>query len=119
MTQVVDGNWGVHADIDKWVFDDSDTPYDYSCTTSKSGRRNRNRHGRKLRIESSDRRMILERHGVEMMSSVEDHAMGLYSRVTKECASCGTHASRQRLADRFLDAKLHFAKVKMDSENPN
>ena len=112
VTQVVDGNWGVHADIPKWVFDDSDTPYDYSCTTSKSPGR---RRSRKLKIEDNgDRRLILEKHGV-MVESLDDYARSLYARVTKECALCSTHASHRRLAERLLDAKLHFAKVKMNA----
>jgi hypothetical protein len=32
ITQIVDGNWGVHAIIPKWVFADPMTPYDYSCS---------------------------------------------------------------------------------------
>jgi hypothetical protein len=32
ITQIVDGNWGVHAIIPKWVFAGEDEPYDYSCS---------------------------------------------------------------------------------------
>jgi acetamidase/formamidase len=32
ITQIVDGNWGVHAIVPKWIFESPDTPYDYSCS---------------------------------------------------------------------------------------
>jgi len=31
ITQIVDGNWGVHATVPKWMFG-ADTPYDYTCS---------------------------------------------------------------------------------------
>jgi len=108
ITQVVDGNWGVHADIDKFVFSDDDTDYDYSCTTSKSGRRNR-----KLSVHTEEsRRLIMQKHG--LASTPQEYAEELYARVTKNCASCATHVARQRVADQLLDAKLRFAKKMMD-----
>eukprot|EP01025_Chloroclados_australasicus_P030113 TRINITY_DN3018_c0_g1_i6.p1 TRINITY_DN3018_c0_g1~~TRINITY_DN3018_c0_g1_i6.p1 ORF type:complete len:646 (-),score=73.75 TRINITY_DN3018_c0_g1_i6:226-2064(-) len=45
ITQVVDGNWGVHADISKWIFEKQMTPYDYSCDVPPGGR------GRRLMSE--------------------------------------------------------------------
>eukprot|EP01024_Parvocaulis_polyphysoides_P057780 TRINITY_DN6168_c0_g1_i1.p1 TRINITY_DN6168_c0_g1~~TRINITY_DN6168_c0_g1_i1.p1 ORF type:complete len:588 (-),score=79.18 TRINITY_DN6168_c0_g1_i1:248-2011(-) len=45
ITQVVDGNWGVHADIDKWIFEKEMSPYDYGCDVPPGGR------GRKLMSE--------------------------------------------------------------------
>jgi hypothetical protein len=39
ITQIVDGNWGVHAVVPKWMFTSPDTPYDYSCNfNNPSGR---------------------------------------------------------------------------------
>jgi hypothetical protein len=110
ITQVVDGNWGVHADIDKWVFDTSGAPYDYSCTTS--GSPGRQRRGRMLRQQ--DRRELLEQHGVDM--SVEDYTDSLFTRVTKDCKSCSGSSSRELLANKLLDAKLHFAKALAERE---
>jgi hypothetical protein len=31
ITQIVDGNWGVHAVVPKWMFASPDTPWDYTC----------------------------------------------------------------------------------------
>jgi hypothetical protein len=102
ITQVVDGNWGVHADIDKWIFDDTDTPYNYACTTSKTA-------NRRALLEVDDRRSTLEKHGV--FYAPEQYAEELWSRVTVECATCANHFSRRRVANRMLDAKLRFAKT--------
>ena len=95
---------GVHADIDKWVFEDGDTPYDYSCTTSKGP--GRARRGRLLKKQ--DRRLLLEKHGVDM--SPEEYADNLYSRVTHDCTSCSSASARDLLANKMLDAKLNFVK---------
>jgi acetamidase/formamidase len=102
ITQVVDGNWGVHADVDKWVFEETDTPYNYGCTTSKTA-------GRRALLEADDRRGMLEKHGVYY--APEQYAEELWSRVTVECATCANHFSRRRVANRMLDAKLRFAKT--------
>jgi acetamidase/formamidase len=102
ITQVVDGNWGVHADIDKWVFDQTDAPYNYACTTSKTA-------GRRALLEADDRRGMLEKNGVHY--APEQYADELWSRVTMECATCANHFSRRRVANRMLDAKLRFAKT--------
>lgn len=92
------------ADIDKWIFDDSDTPYDYySCTTSKSGRR------RSLTEVDDDRRRILEKHNVD--ASPGEYADQLFDLVTSAiCPSCADSVHRRRVADRMLDAKIRFAK---------
>lgn len=105
ITQVVDGNWGVHADIPKWVFDKSDAPFDYSCTTSMGpGRRH---------LKSSARRELLQSHGVE--EPFEDHARTLFEAVGNSCDSCGPeHAT---LAEKLLDAKLRFAEKRMMTES--
>jgi acetamidase/formamidase len=106
ITQVVDGNWGVHADIDKWVFDQTDAPYDYPCTTSKSARRRRI-----LKID--ERRLILDYHNV--MLSPSEYADELFRRVTGIEASSekvDTFA-RNRLAELLMESKLQFAKARM------
>mmetsp|Transcript_21532 Transcript_21532/g.31851 ORF Transcript_21532/g.31851 Transcript_21532/m.31851 type:complete len:575 (+) Transcript_21532:337-2061(+) len=95
VTQVVDGNWGVHALIPKFVFDDSEAPFDYTCTPSKTpSRRNRS-------LKLTDRRELLEKHGVE-----PSYMTDLYNRITKECQACSTSALQNRLAGKMLDAKL-------------
>jgi len=104
ITQVVDGNWGVHADIDKWVFDGTDTPYNYGCTTSKSA----GRRDRRALLEVEDRASRLEKHGV--YHTPDEYAEELWSRVTVDCPTCANHFSRRRVANRMLDAKLRFAK---------
>ena len=106
ITQVVDGNWGVHADIDKWIFDESEAAYDYSCTTSKTAGR---RHRALMHVD--ERRRVLEEHMVT--SSAEEHANGLFEKVTGLCVDCNDNVVRRRLADRLLDAKLKYAKKKM------
>eukprot|EP00980_Cylindrotheca_fusiformis_P016074 scaffold4752_cov113-Cylindrotheca_fusiformis.AAC.2 len=105
ITQVVDGNWGAHADIPKWVFEEDDTPYDYSCTTSKGPAR---RHLKKRRtLRTSERRQLMQELGVD--HSPEAYAGKLYDKVTKDCETCGDSMDRHMLAHKFLDAKLHFA----------
>jgi acetamidase/formamidase len=104
ITQVVDGNWGVHADIDKWVFEEEDTPYNYACTTSKTGAR-RSLAGK----EADDRRSMLEKHG--LFFNPTEYAEELWSRVTVDCVTCATHYARKRVANKMLDAKLKFAKT--------
>ena len=80
--QVVDGNWGVHADIEKWVFDGSDTPDDYSCAPQTADRR----------LQADQRRALLEKHGVE--ASPKEYAAELFSKVTSKCDKCGKSAMR-------------------------
>lgn len=96
ITQVVDGNWGVHAEIPKWVFDDSGAPYDYSCTTQKTPGR---------RLKQDTRRSLLQQHGVE--ESPEEHAELLFASIAKKCESCGP--MNHHLAGKLLDVKLEFA----------
>ena len=105
VTQVVDGNWGVHADIPKWVFDKSDAPFDYSCTTSMGpGRR---RSLLQQDNNASTRRALLAEHGVEQSAS--DYVNSLFSRVAEECASCEPE-KHSMLANKLVEAKLEFAK---------
>ncbi|GAX10374.1 hypothetical protein FisN_3Lh589 [Fistulifera solaris] len=103
ITQVVDGNWGVHADIPKWVFDDSGAPYDYSCTTSQGpGRRRRGL------LNHRERRSLFAKmvgDDVEM----DAYASQLYNKVTASCAACGDHHMRELLAEKLVHAKLDFA----------
>jgi hypothetical protein len=104
VTQVVDGNWGVHADIEKWVFDGSDTPYDYSCAPQTADRR----------LQADQRRALLEKHGVE--ASPKEYAAELFSKVTSKCDKCGKSAMRHLLAEKMLDAKLKYASSVMDAK---
>lgn len=115
--KVVDGNWGVHADIPKWVFEaDDGPPYDYSCTTSMGPGRRRRR-----RLEGAERRSLLEEHGVVV--SPEEYAGALFDKVTaKSCETCSlTSPVHKRLANKFLDAKLVFAenRMKVESKRPH
>jgi hypothetical protein len=87
--------------VRKWIFDTTDTPYDYTCTTSKSNRR------RSLLVKDDSRR-ILEKHSVT--ESPEEYADKLFSRVTSDCAACANSAHRRRVSEKMLEAKLKFAK---------
>ncbi len=107
ITQVVDGNWGAHADIPKWVFEEGDTPYDYSCTTSKGPGRRSLSERRSLR--TTERRQLMQEFGLE--HSPEEYAQTLYQKVTKSCESCSELMDRHVLSHKMLDAKLHFAKA--------
>jgi len=62
ITQIVDGNWGVHAVIPKWVFDSPDTPFDYKCTQNPSGT------GRRLAEDERKRKLdvLAGAHSEEM-----------------------------------------------------
>lgn len=108
VTQVVDGNWGVHSSLPKWVFDDTGVPFDYSCTTSKGpGRRHRH-------LGESERRSLLKRHGVEV--SVEEYAAAFHEKVTAKCKSCSIESPvKTGLAKKLLDAKLKFAKNRLNN----
>jgi Predicted acetamidase/formamidase len=103
VTQVVDGNWGVHADIPKWLFDSSDDPFDYSCTTSKTPFR------RGLSVD--ERRLVFEKHGVD--ASPEEYALDMFHRVSGTKPYLPVH---RRVAERALDAKIKFAKRQMKTD---
>ena len=98
ITQVVDGNWGVHAEVPKFVFDDTGAPYDYTCATQKTPGR---------RLAEDTRRSLLEQHGVE--ESPDQVADALFGSVAKQCEICGL-VQHKRLASKLLDAKLEFAR---------
>eukprot|EP00951_Prasinocladus_malaysianus_P013354 scaffold100793_cov30-Prasinocladus_malaysianus.AAC.1 len=101
ITQVVDGNWGVHADIEKWMFEPSGsyTPYDYSCT-------NPARRRRRSLLMRDERRQMLESAGI--FAEPEDAALVLWDKVTSAvgCAACNSAPERQKIADKMLDAKF-------------
>jgi len=101
ITQVVDGNWGVHADIEKWIFEDMDTPYDYSCTNPAR------RRGRSM-LAHDARRQMLEEAGIE--ASPEDAAIMLWNRITAgaHCTACATSPAAHTVASKMLDAKFRF-----------
>lgn len=86
-----------------------ETPFDYSCTTSKTP-------GRESRIlKQEDRQRALEQHGVD--KSPEGYADELFTQVTKKCAICHKHPARTVLAHKMLDAKLdHLDKVNKNDE---
>jgi hypothetical protein len=65
-------------------------------------------------LKNLDRRQLLEKHGVQ--ASAEEYADKLYSRVTKDCSTCGFSAVRNLLANKFLDAKLNFAQNRQAKE---
>lgn len=109
ITQVVDGNWGVHADIDKFIFDESDTPYDYKCTPGKSARR----LGRSL-LPKEDQHHILKHHGLAF-EDPENLADQLYARVTRKCDACANAVGHRMVASKMFNAKLKFAKKRMAS----
>lgn len=107
VTQVVDGNWGVHSMLPKWVFEDSDAPFDYSCTTSKGP-------GRHRHLGQAKRRSLLKLHGVEV--SVEEYAAAFHEKVTAKCKSCRIQSPVSKgLATKLLDAKLKFAEKRMSN----
>lgn len=110
VTQVVDGNWGAHADIPKWVFEEGDTPYDYSCTTSRGPGRRNLKAGRALR--TTERRQLMQEFGLD--HSPEEYAQKLYQTVTRSCESCAESMDRHVLSHKMLDAKLHFAKAQKE-----
>ena len=106
VTQVVDGNWGAHASIPKFVFDKSGAPYDYSCHTSKTaGRRHLKKESRRLR--DNERRALYEEHAKAKIP-FEKYVNQFYSKVTKSCDSCRDASTRSLLANKLLDAKLAF-----------
>lgn len=114
ITQVVDGNWGTHADIPKWVFEDGDTPFDYSCTPSKdAGRKLMEGNKGRRTLRTSERRQLMRDLGLE--HAPEPYAAKLFNKVTKNCETCGESMDRHVLGHKFLDAKLHFAKTKKEA----
>ena len=109
VTQVVDGNWGAHATIPKFVFDKSDTPFDYTCATSKTaGRRHlKEQETSTRRLKEDEREALYNKHSNEK-ESFEQYKNRFYSQVTKSCESCAFSSMRGLLTDKLLDTKLHF-----------
>ena len=75
ITQIVDGNWGVHAIIPKWVFDGSEEAFDYSCTQNPEGTMTSGRR----RLSRDSRTRKLQEYGV---ADPETAAENLFKRVT-------------------------------------
>ena len=113
ITQVVDGNWGVHADIPKWVFEPDDGPaFDYSCTTSMGPRRRAARGRRRRGLAVEERRELLEQYGVKGIHP-EEYADKLVGKVAESCKTCSSLSGlSRRLGQKLLDAKLDFAQKK-------
>lgn len=96
ITQVVDGNWGVHATVPKWALDPTDTSlYDYSCTPNPGG------FSRRLSDDDRARKL-------EDLELPEDAAHRLFERVTK--VDDDHFAPSYFLLERkLIDAKLFAA----------
>lgn len=110
VTQVVDGNWGAHATIPKFVFDDEMTMYDYSCTPSKTaGRRNLKTEPSRA-LKEHDRRAMFAKHVAAPTGlSMDEYKDKLFAKITADsCEACATSTMRGLLADKFLDMKLRF-----------
>ena len=114
VTQVVDGNWGAHASIPKFVFDDSETPYDYSCTPQSpvvavaGGARRKLKHAHNSRrLSNEERRALFHKH-TEGKLSMDQYKKQMYKDVTKSCQSCENSSMRDLLADKLLDTKLRY-----------
>eukprot|EP00977_Amphora_coffeiformis_P030028 scaffold44333_cov214-Amphora_coffeaeformis.AAC.2 len=121
VTQVVDGNWGAHASIPKFVFNDDDTPFDYTCTTSKTpGRRflqteessSSSSHPHR-QLKDEDRLALYQKHTAVGSPSMEDYKATLYAKVTKSCETCDKSTMRHLLADKLFDTKLRFLQKQM------
>lgn len=99
ITQIVDGNWGVHASTPKWLFEDVDVPYDYMSTSNPTG------DARKLTVAPAERERKLQEAGVD-----DEMAETLFRKITGiESDTPGN----ELLKVKFVDAKL-FAAEKYD-----
>jgi acetamidase/formamidase len=108
VTQVVDGNWGAHATIPKFVFDMTDAEYDYSCHVSgTAGRRRDMAIDGQRRLHADERKALYEMHSGGSLS-LEEYSDRFFAKVTKSCESCESSSLRGLLADKLLDTKLHF-----------
>ncbi len=95
ITQIVDGNWGVHAVVPKWVFDSTDHPYDYKCTPNPDGTPGR-------RLQDTRRSRELEALGIKESDIAEE----FFSRIAgSDVAEKPEYA---RLEDKWLGAKIKF-----------
>lgn len=115
VTQVVDGNWGAHAIIPKFVFDMSGSAFDYSCTTSMTpGRRHLEEAPKPRRLKETERRTLYEKHSpVNNQLSFDEYSEAFYAKVTKSCESCGTSAFDRVLANKLVDVKIHHLEKQM------
>jgi hypothetical protein len=96
ITQIVDGNWGVHAIIPKWVFDGSEEAFDYSCTQNPEGTMTSGRR----RLSRDSRTRKLQEYGV---ADPETAAENLFKRVTHIDKTKPVHES---LMHKWVDAKI-------------
>jgi len=97
ITQIVDGNWGVHAIIPKWVFSEDMVPYDYKCTQNPAG----TMKTRSRRLDVDGRKRKLQGYGVQL--DPEQIAEALFRRVTHLNNILPTH---EELMHKWVDAKI-------------
>ena len=105
---------GAHASIPKFVFDDSDAPYDYSCTTSMTPGRRHLKHSRRLKDET--RRALYGKHSGNKVS-YDQYSEQFYTKLTKSCKKCADSGMRRKLTNKLLDAKLSFLQKAMGENN--
>jgi len=100
ITQIVDGNWGVHSIIPKWVFSGSMEAYDYKCTQNPTGTMSSASDRRRLDVD--DRKRKLQDLGVAL--DPEEIAESLFRRITEMSDIQPTH---EALMHKWLDAKIN------------
>lgn len=96
---------GAHASIPKFVFDDSDAPYDYSCTTSMTPGSRHLKSSRRLKDKT--RRALYEKHSGNKVL-YDQYSEQFYTKMTKSCKQCADSGMRRKLTNKLLDAKLSF-----------
>lgn len=106
ITQIVDGNWGVHASVPKWVFEKSGKGYDYSLDEPINGR-TPNTIGGGLASGYGGGRRLHGHHAVEAVAEPQVDPLGwdrmgddLLSFVTGRSAKRSADANRRRLLSR-------------------
>lgn len=91
ITQIVDGNWGVHAIIPKWVFDGSEEAYDYSCTQNTEGT-----------MKTGGRARKLQEHGVSDPEAAAEQLFFRITAITKQQQK----PVHENLMHKWVDAKI-------------
>lgn len=106
ITQIVDGNWGVHAVVPKWMFTSPDTPWDYSCNyNNPSGTRRALGDARTRKLEQMG--VADENSSVRKMT---EHVRKLHA------SSVGVEqAHLEAIGRRMFEAKVNLMDKK---ENP-
>lgn len=96
VTQVVDGNWGVHALIPKFNFDTSGAAFDYTCSVPAGGRPG----------VGSDREPL------SLQNDTDYELSGTYERMTKR-PSGRKHGVQESNVERRLKNKIYTAKSQL------